>query len=285
MILPNVKLTTKQNKIQTESGYDSLDLCEDKIQFKKYPYKVVYNYNSRGFRDSEWPSSIEELKNAIWCFGDSFTVGLGSPIDRTWVNVLQQQTNKRCINVSLDGASNDWIARKVIEIIEEINPTNIVIQWSYLHRRENSDITLSDEDRRIDPWVGAINKKSDSENFNRFIENYNSIVTKNKNSNIIFSFIPNAFFCVDDLWDRVKGDSWPKFPKSYFEFNLLPEFVYEELKGYKMYDTVKTYTQLQDIINNNNIMLLKHLDFARDGLHYDLITARDFVDRIKYLIK
>jgi hypothetical protein len=30
---------------------------------------------------------------------------------------------------------------------------------------------------------------------------------------------------------------------------------------------------------------LKHLDFARDGLHYDLITARDFVDRIKYLIK
>jgi predicted RNA-binding protein with EMAP domain len=49
----------------------------------------------------------------------------------------------------MDGASNKWIARKVIEILKIIKPKLIVIQWSYIHRDELNDSILSDEDRRM----------------------------------------------------------------------------------------------------------------------------------------
>jgi hypothetical protein len=68
--------------------------------------------------------------------GDSFTVGLGSSVEHTWPNLLQKHTGRRCINVSLDGASNDWITRKACDILHTISPRHIVIHWSYWHRRE-----------------------------------------------------------------------------------------------------------------------------------------------------
>jgi len=117
--------------------------------FKEYPYKIHYTFNSRGYRDSEWPDSFEELSNSIWCLGDSFTVGLGSPYEHIWPQRLQKRLGKRTINVSMDGASNDWILRRTKRIVEEINPKFIVIMWSYFNRRESPNEDLSDEDRRL----------------------------------------------------------------------------------------------------------------------------------------
>ena len=84
---------------------------------RQYLHPITYNYNSRGFRDQEWPDSMTELREATWCVGDSFTVGLGSPVTHTWPNVLQQTLQKKTINVSMDGASNNLIARKVLKIL------------------------------------------------------------------------------------------------------------------------------------------------------------------------
>ena len=67
MILPNFILHSRVNLQQDYSGIDRIDKCLDKKHFKNYPHTIKYVYNSRGFRDTEWPDSIKELQNAIWC--------------------------------------------------------------------------------------------------------------------------------------------------------------------------------------------------------------------------
>jgi len=138
MILPDLVLSTRANQHWQFSGMDSLEDCMGKKHFKSYPHAVDYVYNSRGFRDSEWPEDIDQLTHAIWCVGDSFTEGLGSPAEHAWPFLLQNQTNMKTINVSMDGASNAWIARRTVDILTEINPKYIILHWSYLHRREIS---------------------------------------------------------------------------------------------------------------------------------------------------
>jgi hypothetical protein len=128
---------------------DHINECLDKDHFLSYPHKITYCYNSRGFRDQEWPVSESELKNAIWCVGDSFTVGLGSPLLHTWPSRLAELSNRRTINVSMDGASNEWIARTAQSIVNSICPMHMVIMWSYTHRRELNDVTLNVENRRL----------------------------------------------------------------------------------------------------------------------------------------
>jgi len=108
---------------------------------------VEYQYNSRGFRDDEWP---ENLQDCIFIVGASTIMGYGSHFKDTLIQQLQSITNKRVINISLYSASNDWIFRKVRFIKNQINPKNIIVSWVYFHFAENSDTSLSDEDRRIE---------------------------------------------------------------------------------------------------------------------------------------
>lgn len=136
MILPQCRLLPNIHLRCNYSGLDSIQDCLDLAYFKNYPYSVNYQYNSRGYRDHEWPDTVDNLKNSIWCIGDSFTVGLGSPFNHIWPQVLQETTNIRTINISMDGASNNWIARHANYIINEINPRYVVIHWSFSHRRE-----------------------------------------------------------------------------------------------------------------------------------------------------
>jgi len=62
------------------TGMDTLELCLNKEYFKSYTKQISYRYNSKGFRDDEWP---EDLSDVIWCVGDSFTVGIGQPFEET----------------------------------------------------------------------------------------------------------------------------------------------------------------------------------------------------------
>lgn len=200
MILPDFLLPSRQHQIWTESGLDSFKDCHDKKHFKSYPHQVEYRYNSRGFRDAEWPGTLEELKNAIWCVGDSFTVGIGSPLAHTWPYQVSQQLGKRTINISMDGASNEWIARKVLQIQETIFPDLIIIQWSYSHRREHKDILLSDEDRRI------YNCKEEIQQDNTNTISCIKAVAEKSTSNVIHSFIPE-FSCgvhTSQIFSKIK---------------------------------------------------------------------------------
>lgn len=160
-MLDSFYLKYRCNKTLEYTGMDSLDRCPDQRFFQHYPHEVLYQFNSRGFRDEEWP---DNLNDCIWCIGDSFTVGLGSNYNHIWPKVLEKKIGIRCINISMDGASNEWISRKCLELLSEIKPKAIIAMWSFTNRREDPNLTLDDEDRRI--WM---NKKStvelDNENF------------------------------------------------------------------------------------------------------------------------
>lgn len=141
--LSELIIDSKINTMLDYSGMDSLDQCPDVEWFINYPHKIQYKYNSRGFRDDEWP---KDLKNAIWCLGDSYTVGIGSPVEHTWPYLLRDATGIRTINISMDGASNDCIARFSNQILTQVQPLAIIHQWSFLHRRETE--SGSNESRR-----------------------------------------------------------------------------------------------------------------------------------------
>ena len=282
MILPDFILQSRQNQTWSESGIDSLKGCLDKEHFKSYPYQITYNYNSRGFRDTEWPDNITELRDSIWCIGDSFTVGIGSPLTHTWVNLLQGKLNQRCINVSMDGASNNWIARKAIQVLKTIKPKIIVIQWSYIQRGESDDYSLTDETRRLRCWSSDINKITE-QNYKLIAE----VETYKHKCSVIHSSIPNITQVnhnhIVDIWDHIKGTDWPELPKTLDEFYGLPGFIVNELtnifKVYKLFQLY--YTLLGNIIQTSEIITQ---DLARDGLHYDVLTATKFVAQLENLI-
>ena len=73
------------------SGMDTLEECQDKDHYLSYTKDISYRYNSRGFRDHEWP---EDLSDVVWCVGDSFTVGIGQPFEETWPQLLGKKLGK-----------------------------------------------------------------------------------------------------------------------------------------------------------------------------------------------
>jgi len=238
MILPDFILPSRVNQQWPYTGLDNIDYCLDKNHFLSYPHTVEYKYNSRGFRDQEWPTDTNELKQAVWCLGDSFTVGLGSPVEHTWPYQVSRQLGKRTINVSMDGASNEWIARKVLQLFETISPELIIIQWSYVHRREHENILLSDEDRRI--WNCKEEIQQDNDNTVSCLK----AVAEKSTSNIIHSFIP--YFAPSNeklqILARTKDLSMMSIPE------------------------------------------ITKLDTARDGHHYDILTAEKFSIDVRDLL-
>lgn len=281
MILPDLVLSDWQNKFMLETGIDSFAQCLDKEHYKSYPYNVSYQYNSRGFRDIEWPDSSQELKNAIWCFGDSFTVGLGSPLSRTWVNMLQAATGRRCINVSMNGASNEWIARRAAQVIESINPADVVIHWSYLWRGEKPDTTLSDAERMI-----AIKLTDGVAMASNFLNLVTSLDDKFADTNIIYSCIPGFStlnkVSAEEKWAVIKGQDWPAMPMTHSEFSLLSPDILKELGRFDIEDKFEGFVMLNDIAANKPkwIKEFNILDFARDYHHYDKLTSEYFVSEI-----
>ena len=187
MILPDFILPTRANQTWSYSGIDSPDHCLDKKYFASYSYAVEYCYNSRGYRDQEWPTTLSELQNAIWCVGDSFTVGLGNPVSHTWPYILQQGTQCRTINVSMDGASNNWMARKIKTLVEVVTPKIIIVQWSYVHRREKTqDIHDANDELRILQTINCT-VEDDIRHTLDCIKSLSQV----KSTQIVHSFIPN----------------------------------------------------------------------------------------------
>ena len=184
MILPDFYLPSRANTTWRYSGIDSPDQCRNWRHFDSYPYSIEYQFNSRGYRDTEWPEDIQELKKRIWCIGDSFTVGLGAPVEHTWPYLLGKSHPSGTINISMDGASNDWIARRALDIVSAIAPEWIVVQWSYIERRESDDVSLTDEQRRLWHVVG------EREGIDNLIHNINKLEQQNI-TKVIHSTIPN----------------------------------------------------------------------------------------------
>jgi len=262
VILPELFLPSRAGETLDYSGLDSKDHCLNLAHFNSYAWPVQYTYNSRGFRDCEWPTDFSQV---IWCVGDSFTVGLGAPAQHTWPAVLQRRTGRRCINVSLDGASNNWIARTALAILSEFPTADVVVHWSFLHRRE---IDLNT----------ALQKK-----FNLF---YN---------NVRDSSWPNCTFAEFDQLPRhiqLELTQMHGWNTDIFGDDRVTQYIYsdhnQDIENTKTCIQQLPSTVIHSHIPNwapphtkiNNIISTQQVDLARDGFHYDIKTSELLVDKI-----
>lgn len=284
MILPDFVIPSQVNQHWQISGIDSLERCLDPAHYQSYPYSVEYYYNNRGYRDHNWPDSLDELKQSVWCLGDSFTVGIGSPRKHTWSYALQQALNTRTINVSMDGASNNWIARQAVKILNAVNPAIMVIHWSYLHRREG--LTPLNADVKYSFLIHYDNVKSP--NWPR--------ITEIEQFSLLPAHIQHELLTSDDnqwrqgvtdellrLWhirsdaidDMLNTQHCIKLVEQHCQdTRLIHSFIPGFVKGYQeeFYQQIKTQHLL--------IPEFSCLDLARDGHHYDIKTSENFVQQI-----
>ena len=300
MILPEVMLTTRANQHWQFSGLDSLEKCLNKKHFKSYPYTFDYVYNSRGFRDTEWPSNINQLKTAIWCIGDSFTLGLGCPITHTWPNILQTLTGRRIINVSLDGASNQWISKKTVNILKQIQPECVVIHWSYIHRREISlqEIWDKEADRSWrelyamfrEPGWPDCDTLAESKNLPIYMQEKIAVhwvdpyyTDEQRRRTDLYSTaeedLENFKTCIDkviDVNDQTK-----------IIHSVIPNFspiVNSIIPNFSQKHSANIFKKVSQEMKINVIPHFNQLDFGRDFHHYDIKTATYFVNQLINLI-
>ena len=281
MILPDFILPSRINQCWEYSGMDSFEHCLDKTHFKQYPHTINYQYNSRGFRDQEWPDSVDELKKAIWCVGDSFTVGLGSPVEHTWPWLLQKQTKLRTINVSMDGASNNWIARKTIDILQKIKPQHIVIHWSYTHRRESDYESVYDafwiqfyQTVRDPSWPAHCTSKQVNDlpdKIRHEILTWPGPLPSVSDEDLRLQCQPgatddddlvNTINCINSVDQASMGTK--------IIHSFIPHFCQKSQK-------IQQQLAQHQI---NHIPEFSKLDLARDGHHYDIKTSQYFVSQI-----
>ena len=160
------------------SGMDTLEHCQDKDHFLSYTKDISYRYNSKGFRDHEWP---EDLSDVVWCVGDSFTVGIGQPFEETWPQLLGKKLGKTCLNIGEDGCANDTMALRIQEICKLHSPKLIVVMWSHFARRR-----VNGKNVHYDRNHFGVDK--DMANFSKNFKIVNELPT-----NIINLIIPLAF--------------------------------------------------------------------------------------------
>ena len=172
------------------SGMDTLEECHDKDHYLSYTKDISYRYNSRGFRDHEWP---EDLSDVVWCVGDSFTVGVGQPFEETWPQLLGKKLGKTCLNIGEDGCANDTMALRIQEICKSYTPKLVVVMWSYFARRRVSGVNV-DHDKN------DFGVDEDMANFSKNFKIVNELPTK-----IINLLIPFAFDDVKSVKEKYKN--------------------------------------------------------------------------------
>jgi hypothetical protein len=168
--------------LQTNTlGMDSKQHCFNAELFDASP-PVSYQFNQVGFRTH----SIDHFDpNAILVLGDSFTLGLGVNGADRFSDIIEQRTGHQVLNFSLNGASNDWIARKLQQLLTVFQPRAIVVHYTFSHRRERPNLDwLDDERTECEPFY------SGQENFDNWTANFNRICVLAKDTKLVHSFIP-----------------------------------------------------------------------------------------------
>lgn len=172
------KIPTYADMHFTELGHDSSKHCFDKKYFEKH-IPVTYEFNELGFREK----SIQQYQgNEILAIGDSFTLGLGVNVADRWTNQLEKLLQRPVLNFSLNGASNDWIARKYQQLVDVFDAPTVIVHWTFSHRRESARNDWFDDERtECNP------AHNDEENLHNWHLNYKKV----NGQKTVHSFIPN----------------------------------------------------------------------------------------------
>jgi hypothetical protein len=162
-------------------GLDSLHHCFNVNHFKNWPGGINYQFNEIGFRTR----SINEFTGKeILVIGDSFSLGLGCNQSQCWPSVLENLLQYPVLNFSLNGASNDWMARKVQQLLEFFTPRAILFHHTFSHRRERDQPDWKDDER-----TECNACYTSEENFKNLLDNLKIIQTTCQSIPTIHGFV------------------------------------------------------------------------------------------------
>lgn len=269
-MLPQITLPSLAQKTLDSLGTDCADRCLDPAHFANYPHTVQYCFNSRGFRDQEWPDNKDDLEQAVWCVGDGFTLGIGVPLEHSWPWLLQQSLDRRCINVSMYGASNTWISRTAQAISQALPNATVIVHWTYIQRREMSvsDALTGKWDRfyqtvKDHNWPPCGYQQRDQlpqpiKSEIQHCHGWQDLVFDNDRIITHTSFsleenLANHAHCVSVLPSQTIQSGQP---------NWVPKFATTDM----------------------GVITIAQLDTARDGRHYDCDTAQQLVSQLALAI-
>ena len=281
MLLPNIIIPKLANKCLEFYSPDTPADCCSHIHFKNYPHDVNYKFNSRGFRDQEWP---DDLENAIWCLGDSATVGIGAPIEHTWPSQLSKITGIPTINLGIKAIDNYTISTMAREILVNVQPKNMLILWSYIERRpwDNVHNVIIDHSRQqvvVDDY---------SEHYDFFKKCILNITEVNIKTNVVHSLHYDVAYdqlFIDYMWNNVRDPSWPDMLEN---MDTLDPGIVDELRTkHKIYDRLTkmlNWRKFKREFIKNEISKFDQVDLARDGFHWDSETNKSVANKFKDLL-
>lgn len=84
-----------------DENFGTLHLPNDEYRQKKYCFDVVYETNSKGFRDAE--REVSSKTHRVIALGDSFTEGVGVAVEYRLTNLLESDTKTPHLNFGLAG--------------------------------------------------------------------------------------------------------------------------------------------------------------------------------------
>ena len=178
----HINIPYYSNLEATSLGLDSAEHCFNREHFDSFG-AVHYKFNEIGYRTH---NVAEFKKDAILVIGDSFTVGLGVNAEDRYTDIMEKTLSKQVLNFSLSGASNDWIARKLQQLLAHFEPTAIILHYTFSHRRERPNTDWFDDERtECEPFY------SSQENLDNWIDNFSKINLSTAGIKVIHSFIPN----------------------------------------------------------------------------------------------
>jgi hypothetical protein len=182
----------------------------------------------------------------------------------------------------MDGASNNWIARKTVAILQKINPQCLVIHWSYTSRREIESSMINDQ-----RW----------NNFYQQVKDQSwPICDTIKKFNQLPDYIKQEIMSVHNGIPALASDeelrsSGQLNATDQDDLNNTIECI--NLINHVQTDTkiLHTFipnfspksTELLDFLKQQQIPYIPEftrLDWARDYHHYDILTSQWFVNQI-----
>ena len=110
--------------------------------FKPRDNDTLYQFNSLGYRSAEFDPHAQ---TKIFVCGCSYTFGMGVPYEETWpihlarLIAAERHLSERDIavqNFSQIGASNDYIARTIVQQCARVRPDFAVVAFTHLNRAE-----------------------------------------------------------------------------------------------------------------------------------------------------
>ena len=218
--------------------------------------RSTYDFNSLGFRGEEFDA---EAQMRIFVCGCSFTFGIGLELEESWPFLFKQRlaahrdlaaSSVNLLNFSEAGASNDYIARTLIEQSTRVRPDLIVAGFTQMVRFELLDEQMT---FRFNPPV---------------LQKYASAGGKFAEMAKRMEFV---FLGTDEIQQKVRAIKNMLLLQYFSQSRSIPFiFVFFGVKDLASLSTPMTRPLYEDIDHDLVVPVARgdaHVDLAADGLH------------------